>query len=131
MFHVGQFQLPRAPVRPEEFRLPVSHTHTMLGYGFTIVKNLMCRSVELLMKLVLLPLSLASKKLRPPKTHSRSGYRQLYCNSYRHKRDLCCFNPYQMLGLKNVGRRGWSGFEFLNTRSASIWMNSDINFFLK
>jgi len=104
MFHVGQFQLPRAPVRPEEFRLPVSHTHTMLGCRFTSVRNMTCRSVELLMKLVLLPLGAASKKLRPPKTHRSSVYRQLYCNSCRHERDLCCYYPYQLLGLKKKGR---------------------------
>jgi len=104
MFHVGQFQLPRAPVRPEEFRLPVSHTHTMLGWRFTTVRNLKCRSVELLMKLVLLPLGVTSKKLRLPKTHRLSGYRQLYCNSCRRKRDMCCYYPYQMLWLKKKGR---------------------------
>lgn len=129
MFHVGQFQLPWAPVRPEEFRLPVSHTHTMPGYGFTFVRNLTRRSVELLMKLVLLPLSVDSKKLERRK-HTDVLHTDKSTVARVGTKDLCCYNPYQMLRLKKeAGQRGWSGFEFLNRRSTSILISSDNNFF--
>jgi hypothetical protein len=86
-----------------------------------------------------IPLSAASKEVSPPTTqcnfqeiynaaNTHSGYKQLYFE-WADKRLVRFYNPYEILRLNKAGKGGGGTSEFLNTLSASVLKNGDMNFF--